>query len=404
MTRKQLLLLYLLAFVQFCIIADFMIIMPLAPSLKNMWHISSAQFSRVVSIFSIGAFISAIIFISFVDRFDRKKILLIILAGFTIGTFLCGLSQSYNQLLAARLITGLFGGIAGSVVLSMVADIVAPSHRGEAMGILMTGFSLASVLGVPAGIWLAANYAWHTPFMVLGTLSALVFILVFAVLPNFTKHIQQQAPKQSILQILQIIFTNKIMRIALLLGAIMQLAHFTVVPFFSDYFVNNLGFSLKTTIPLMYVIGGAFSAFTSPRIGRLSDKYGRLKVLVVLTILSVIPLVGLTNLQSHNQFILFALVATFFIFSGSRMIVTNAQITSAADANSRGSFLIINNSVQHLAAGLAGVIGGFVIENDVNQKILHYPTLGIIAVIFSFLTLWLFYFIKQKQAKVVANI
>lgn len=178
MPRKQLILLYLLAFVQFCIIADFMIIMPLAPSLKNIWQISSTQFSRVVSIFSIGAFISAICFISFVDRFDRKKILLIILAGFTIGTFLCGLAQNYNQLLMARLITGLFGGISSSVTLSMVADIVAPPKRGQAMGILMTGFSMASIFGVPAGIYLVAHFSWHTPFMVLGSLSAVIFFLV----------------------------------------------------------------------------------------------------------------------------------------------------------------------------------------------------------------------------------
>ncbi len=397
MPRKQLLLIYLLALVQFCIIADFMIIIPQAPSLKDMWQISSTDFSRVVSIFSVGAFVSAIGFMSFVDRYDRKKILLIILAGFTVGTFLCGLAQSYPQLLMARLLTGIFGGIASSVTLSMVTDLVAPERRGQAVGILMTGFALASVMGVPGGIWMAAHYSWHTPFMVLGSLSTLILILVFVVVPKFVGHLQTDAPRLNVWVLLKKIFSHNVMRIALLLGAVMQMAHFIIVPFFTDYFVNNLGFSFKTTIPLMYVIGGGFTVFTSPIIGKLSDKYGRWPVIVILSVLSVIPLLGLTNLQSTNQLVLFSLVTTFFIFSGSRLIISSAQITSSADVSSRGAFLIINNSVQHLAAGLASAIGGAIIVNDADKRVLHYPVLGIIAVVFTGLSLWLFYFIYHKQ-------
>jgi MFS transporter, DHA1 family, inner membrane transport protein len=396
MPPKQKILLYLLALVQFCIIADFMIIMPLAPALKSLWQINSTQFSKVVSIFSIGAFISAISFMSFVDRFDRKKILLVILIGFTSGTFLCGLSTNYEQLLMARFITGLFGGIAGSVVLSMVGDFVAPEKRGEAMGILMTGFSMASILGVPGGIWMAGHFAWHTPFIVLGIISTAILILVIFVIPNFTSHIQTGVEKQNIFKLFQIIFSDKIMRIALLLGAVMTLGHFTVIPFLSDYFVYNLGFSFKTTIPLMYVIGGAITAYTSPLIGRLSDTYGRWKVLLILTFLAFIPLIGITNLNSNNQWLLFVMVATLFVFSGSRMIIANAQITGSASPNLRGSFLIINNSIQHLSAGLASAIGGLIIVNDADKKILHYPILGIIAIVFSLLGLWLFRFIKNK--------
>jgi MFS transporter, DHA1 family, inner membrane transport protein len=396
MQRKEIILLLVLALVQFANIVDFMIVMPLGPVLKGLWGINSTQFSRIVSVFSIGAFISSMLCLAFVDRFDRKKVLLIVFAGFTTGTFLCGLSNSYNQLVAARFVTGLFGGIGGSVILSMVGDYVAPERRGQAMGILMTGFSLASVVGVPGGLWLAAHYQWHTPFIILAILCTLVFLLIIFAVPSFTNHLKNGVVKQNAITILKDIFKDTNKRWALLLSALLIMSHFSIIPFLTDFFTYNLGINFKTQVPLIYIVGGLLTVVVSPLIGKLSDKHSRFKVFSFLTVLAMIPLLCIPNLYTNNFWMILPICCTLFIFSGSRMIIGSAQITGTATPQTRGSFMIVNSSIQQLSIGIISAIGGAIITNDAAKKVVHYPILGIIGVSFAICAWLVFRHIKSK--------
>lgn len=393
MLRKELGLLLVLALVQFTGIVDFMILMPLKPLLTDIWGITPKQFGIAVFAYGFGAFISSMFFVNKVDVYDRKKVLVFIYAGFTIGTFFCGLANSYVTLLIARFVTGLFGGVAGSVIQSIVGDAIPAIRRGQAMGILMMGFALASIAGVPGGLYLASHYYWYTPFMVLGVFSVLVFAGILVAVPSFTSHLVT-ATKQSFLNVVKSVVYDANRRKALLLTFCMMPSHFLIIPFLTDYFTKNLGFDYKTTVPLIYVVGGALSAFTSPAIGKLSDKIGRFKVLLALTLLSAIPLIGIPNLHTDNLYLLLFFTATFFIFSGSRMIVTMAQVTSTVEPKIRGAFLIINSSIQQFGTSLASLAGGFIIIQDSEGKLSHYPILGYASVILSFLLLYLFTRVK----------
>jgi predicted MFS family arabinose efflux permease len=397
MKRKEIALLLILALVQFTNIVDFMIIMPLNPVLKDMWGISSTEFSRLVSFFSIGAFISAMACIAFVDRFDRRKVLLLVYAGFTIGTFLCGLSQTYYQLLGARFLTGLFGGIGGSVILSMVGDYIPQERRGQAMGILMTGFALASIVGVPGGLWLAGHFQWHTPFIVLASLCTLVFAVAFFLVPSFTGHLKNGIVKQTAFAIIKNVFSDVNKRWALLLSSLLLMSHFSIIPFLSDFFINNLHLNYKTDVPLVYICGGLLSVIVSPQIGKLSDKYGRLKVFTILTILAAIPLLSIPNISTSNIFIILPITCTLFIFSGSRMIVSSAQVTGTASPQERGSFMIVNSSITQLATAIISILGGAIISNDEAKRVVNYPILGFIGIAFAVLALLVFKKIKTKS-------
>lgn len=393
MSRKEIGLLFVLSFVQFTGIVDFMILMPLKPLLTDIWGITPKQFGFAVFAYGFGAFISSMFFVNKVDMYDRKKVLILIYAGFTIGTFFCGLANSYITLLIARFVTGLFGGVAGSIIQSIVGDAIPASRRGQAMGILMMGFALASIAGVPGGLYLASHYSWYTPFMVLGGLSVLVFIGILFTVPSFTSHLLT-SEKRSFIKLMANVLSDSNRRQALILTFFMMPSHFLIIPFLTDYFTKNLGFDYKTTVPLIYIVGGALSAVTSPLIGKLSDRIGRFKVLIALTILSAFPLIGIPNLHTNNIYILLCFTAAFFIFSGSRMIVTMAQVTSTVEPRIRGAFLIINSSIQQFGTSLASLAGGFIVLQDSDGKLSHYPVLGYASVFFSVFLLYLFTRVK----------
>ena len=112
----------MLSFLQFTIILDFMIISPLGAILMPAFKILPAQFGLVVSAYAFSAGISGILAAGFADKFDRKKLLLFFYVGFILGTFLCAQAQTYYFLLAARMVTGLFGGVIGSIVFAITTD------------------------------------------------------------------------------------------------------------------------------------------------------------------------------------------------------------------------------------------------------------------------------------------
>ena len=396
MKRSDILLLLILAFVQFTGIVDFMVLMPLKPKLTELWGINPQQFGIAVFAYGFGAFVSSLVCVNKVDKFDRKKVLVVIYAGFTIGTFFCGFANSYYMLVCARFITGLFGGVSGSIIQSIVGDAIPAQKRGQAMGILMMGFALASVVGVPGGLYLAAHNYWYTPFLILGGLCALVFVGILFVVPSFTEHLKTYR-NQSFVGVMRSVLQDKNRRWALMLTLLIMLSHFFIIPFLSDYFTSNLGFDYSSTVPLMYIVGGAITAFSSPMIGKLSDRIGRYKVLFVLTVLSVIPLIGIPNLQTQNKFVLLCFTASFFVFSGSRMVISMAHTTSTAEPSIRGAFLIINSSVQQLGTSIASLIGGFVVIQSSDHKLHNYPYLGYCAVCFSILALLVFNKVKPLK-------
>src|SRR4051812_31221662 len=165
--RREQLILFILAAVQFTTIVDFMIVLPLGPQLMRRLEILPAQFGLVVSGYTFAAGATALIASSIVDRFSRRTMFIFCYAGFLVGTLLCGLAPNYQSLVAARIATGAFGGLLGGISMAIIGDVFPENRRGRATGSLMTGFALASIAGVPLGLFVGTNYGWHIPFIAL---------------------------------------------------------------------------------------------------------------------------------------------------------------------------------------------------------------------------------------------
>ncbi|MDO8368853.1 MAG: MFS transporter [Saprospiraceae bacterium] len=388
MNSKERLLLLALAAVNFTHIMDFMIMMPLGPQLMDLLKINPQQFSLAVSAYAITAGISSFISAFFVDRFDRKKVLLFAYVGFLFGTFSCAFAPNYEMLVAARVLAGLFGGMIGAQVLAIVADTFEYERRATAMGVLMTAFSAASVAGVPTGLWLAAKFSWHVPFLAIGFLGIGVLVLVALAVPPINKHIREKRPDHKPFQVLTDIFQTPNQMRALSLSIVLMLGHFAIIPFIAPSLVGNVGYH-QDDIFLIYFVGGLLTIFSAPLVGRMADKRGKYPVFVVFALLSLIPVWLITNLWPMPLWGVLTISGLFFIVVNGRMIPTQALISSVVHPQQRGGFMSINSSMQQLATGLSAMIGGAMVYKSPEGRIENYDWVGYFSIALILVSVWL---------------
>lgn len=393
MIKNERLLLLILAAAMFTHIMDFMIIMPLSPSLMSIFDITPQQFSLLVASYTITAGLTGFLAAFMIDRFDRKNTMLVVYAGFTLGTLACAYAPSFEILLIARSLAGAFGGVLGALILSIVSDVVPLERRAQGIGIVMASFSVASVFGVPFGLFIASRYSWHAPFLFLGILSAIIYGLMIAYMPSLQSHLSAGNGKKKPLEILTLIFGNRNSRMGLTFSALLMLGHFTIIPFIAAYMVGNVGFS-NGDLSYIYLVGGALTIFFSPWVGRMADKYGRLKIFTIFGSLVLIPILVITNLPPTPLWAALVVSGIFFIFSNGRMVPSTTMETAVIRPEIRGSYMSIRSSVQQLSSGLASFIAGLIITekaslfgNDV-KALVNYEYVGLIAVFFSLLSLW----------------
>jgi len=369
-----------MAAINFTHILDFMIMMPLGNFLMPFFNITTQQFSFVVASYSLSAFVSGLIAAFFVDRFDRKKILLFGYSGFIIGTICCGIAPTYELLLAARILAGLFGGLIGAQVLSIVADTFSYERRGQAMGILLSAFSLASIIGVPLALILAGQISWHAPFILIGVLGIFIIPLVYKFLPPITHHLDEDKAHVKPIQLLKNILNNRQQLIALLLSGSLMLGHFLIIPFLNPYMELNVGFT-ETQRNLVYMVGGIASFISAPMIGKLADKYGKHKVFYIFAGLSLITIFLITNMPAIKYYYVLMVTGVWFAFSTGRTIPAQAIISNVVHPEQRGSFMSFNSSFQQMFTGLASLIAGFIVYQGSDNKIHNYAWVGYLSIV-----------------------
>ncbi len=356
-----------------------MIMMPLGPQLIRILGISPLQFSYLVSAYTFSAGITGFIAAFFVDKYDRKSLLLLGYVGFIVGTFACAFSPTYHLLLFSRILAGSFGGLIGAQVQSIVADTFPFERRGKAMGTLMAAFSVASVVGVPLGLYFANLYNWQFPFIIVGAVGVLIIPLVIIFIPSMKGHIQQPEIKPGPFSVLTYILQDKNQLRALLLTVCLTFAHFIIVPLLSPYMVANVGFT-EHQLTYIYLVGGTLTIFSAPLVGKLADKYGKHKVFTMFSYIALLPLFFITHIGVVPIYIALTLTAGFFVFSGGRMIPSMALVSSVVAPQQRGSFMSINSSFQQITTGMAAFIAGHIVTKSVEGPLENYNWIGYIAV------------------------
>lgn len=389
----------MLAFLQFAVILDFMLMSPLGAVIMPALGASPAQFGTVVSAYAFAAGISGFLTAGFADRFDRKKLLLFFYAGFIAGTAWCGLAQNFESLLVARIVTGLFGGVIGSIVLAIATDLFPPQMRGRVMGFIQTAFAASQILGIPIGIYLSNKWNWHVPFLALVVIGLIAGLLIALYMKPVADHLTARQERSAFGHLFHTLAEP---RHALSFVCVLFLATggFMLMPFSSAFTVNNLGISLDH-LPIIYLVTGIATMFVGPLVGKLADAWGKMRVFYMGTTLTIIMVLIYTHLGPTSLIVVTIINVVLFVGIFSRMIPFQALMSQVPAATHRGSFNAVNASLSQLAGGLASFVAGHIVQQGADGKIHHYEIAGYVVVVTSLLTVYLLTRVARGVSKPV---
>ena len=400
-TPYQILVIFLLAITQFTVVLDFMVMSPMGDMLMKSMNLKTSQFGMAVSAYAFSAGISGLLTAGFADKFDRKKLLLFFYIGFIIGTLFCGVAHNYVMLIAARIITGLFGGVIGSISMAIVADLFPIQKRGRVMGFMQMGFGASQVLGITISLYLANAWGWQTPFQMIVVLASTVWLIVLVKMKPVTKHLTEKTEKSALMHLIHTI-SQKHYRIGFLSTAVLSIGGFMMMPWSSAFAINNLKIT-QQQLPIVFMVSGVSSLIIMPVMGKLSDTVDKFKIFFFASLMMIIMVLIYTNLTPIPFGFILLFNILFMISMMSRMVPAMALTSGLPKMQDRGAFMSINSSLQQIAGGVAAIVGGLiVVQKNKYSPLEHYNILGILISLLSTLSILLVYrvskMVKQRKA------
>jgi predicted MFS family arabinose efflux permease len=380
----QIQLLICIAGLLFTMVLDFMLLPAISAMVMPALDLNTSQFGYVVSAYSISAGASALSFSTFADRFERKKLLLFIYTGFLVGILSSALAQGFWMLIAARVFTGIFGGVIAALCYAMVSEIFSLQQRGRAMGLLHVAFALCQVLGLPAAIFLASRYQWQVAYFIILSVGLLFLVLSLFVMKPITGHLKEQ---NNVAAKLKGIVTTPSYWFVFANNIIIVIADVLFMTFVSVFYIKNQLIS-EDQLAIVFGASGIATIVLSPLIGKLADKTSHFKVFAMGTGIAAIMVITISQLQEAG--IVWVVVCNTLLFTGmaGRMICSGALGLEIPKSTDRGSFMTFDSALQLICAGLAATAAGWIVFQNEDGKMLNYPVLSIIVVVLFGITLF----------------
>lgn len=379
----------IMAILQFTIILDFMVLSPLSAILLKELNLAPSQFGLVVSAYAFSAGISGLLAAGFADKFDRKKMLLFFYTGFLIGTVFCALAPNYYFLLGARIVTGIFGGVIGSVSFAIITDLFRLEVRGRVMGFVQMAFAASQVLGIPIGLLLANNFGWHSPFWMIAGFGIIVGIIILTYMKPINEHLLIRSERSAFQHLIKTLTLPQHIR-GFAGTVLLATGGFMLMPFGSAFSIHNLHLT-NEQLPLLYAVTGVFSIFFGPLIGKTSDRIGKFKTFFFGTMISMLMVGIYTNLGPTPLWLVMIINVCLFVGISSRMISSSALVSALPAPQDRGAFMAINSAIQQFSGGLASAIAGMIVFQTPNGEFEHYNILGLVVIasmVFATIMMW----------------
>lgn len=368
-----------MAAVQFVNVLDFMMVSPLGPKLAEdpSIAITTSQLPLVVGSYTAAASVTGVLASFFLERFDRRTALVVTLFGLSIGTLLGGIAQGLGSLILARVVAGMFGGPATSLAFAIVADAIPNRRRGWAVGIVLGGFSAASVLGVPAGLTLARFGGWRTPFWGVAALIAVAGFAAMRLLQPMRAHLSRANTTNALAALISIL-KKRDMQLSLAMTAVTMMSVFVVIPNIPALTIYNLGFDANR-LDVLYLAGGIASFITARFTGPLVDRLGSTRVAIGGSAI-VFCLVLLWFVAESKAVPVLIVSTVFFMAMTARTVAYNTLTSKVPEAHERARFQSMQSSVQHASQAVAAFVSAQLLAEGPDHRLLHVERVGLLSV------------------------
>jgi predicted MFS family arabinose efflux permease len=374
---------------------DFTMMLPLGPDFTKALDIPASKLGVVGGIYTMAEVVAGIAGAFFLDRFDRRRALVVAFTGLVVGTAACAFATGFLSLVAARVVAGVFGGTVDTLAFAIVSDAVAPERRGRAMGAIQSSFALSSVFGVPAGLELARLAGWRAPFFTLAALGAVVTAAIISMLPPQRAHLSDRlAPFREVL-------SRPAAGLALIALAIGTIAHYTLVPYLSAYVQFNRGYP-RDQLGLLYMIGGAFVLGTARPAGWLADRYGEPLVTVLgATLYAAVLIFGF--IYPVDTIPVLVVFVGFMMSSSFRFIPMLAQSSRIPAPHERARFMSTRTVVHSLAAAIGAMLSAQLLTEHPDGSLAGIGDVAWLAIAMTFVFAALGYVIARRVRVCVAG-
>lgn len=386
-------LVFLIGSIYFIDVVDFMMVMPLGPMFNKDLGIELRYLGIISGSYTLAAAIFGFFISPYLDKFDRKKLILIGLCGLFFSNLLGGISENSITLITSRVIAGIFGGLATSISFAIITDLVAPERRGKAMGKVWGAFSVSSVFGVPFGLKLADMYGWRSPFFVIALLSLIGLFIAWFSLPKMVDHISEKNHHGLHLKKL---FNNKNYLLGYASSSLGLMAAFMIIPYIAAYLQYNLSVKVNQ-IENIFFLGGAISFFAMRIAGYMVDRYST-SFVGFIGISFVIFSIYFSYIR-FIEFMPFVIIFAFFMVGMSIRNVANSTISSKIPSSyDRAGFMSITSSLSHLFSSLGSGLASLLISN-VDDKLQGMDRVGMVSAVIFLLSVLLLFFLEKGLNK-----
>ena len=326
-----------------------------ADLLPGLWaqshELANAKAGWLISAYALGVVVGAPTIAALAARFPRKQLLLACLGVFVLGTIASALLPSFETVLAARFITALPHGAYFGIAALVAASLMGPGKRGRGVALVLSGLTIANVIGVPAITFLGQQAGWRIAYLAVAAVFALTFVAVMLVVP-FQLGDASATMKRELRA-----FTRPQVWLALLIGSLGFGGFFAVYTYVSPLATTVTGLDVSL-VPFVLVAAGLGMTIGNFFGGRGAD-HSIMGTLFVCFGLFAISLAGLA-LTGQTPVGLFIFV---FMVGGSAAALSPAIQTRLMDVagDSQTLAAAINHSALNIGNSLGAWLGGVTI-------------------------------------------
>lgn len=367
---------------------DFMVMMPLGAHFIAAFGATPADLGRLVFAYTVSAGVSGLIVSALIDRFDRGRVLRVAYAAFVASLLVTATAGSLDTFVFARIFAGMTGGVLSALIQSVVAEVIPPAQRATAIGQVMSGHALSAVIGVPAGLWVAAALGWQGPFIAVLAIASVVFLGLNRHLPPVparrsaapSQRGVETAPEAAAVSLRQALAGRALG--GLCLTFLVTASCYAVIAYIAPYWLRNVGIA-EARLPWVYLLAGAISFFTTPLSGRMADRHGRFPVFAGTTLLSCAGILLATHAPALALPAALAVSSLFFVTVYARWVPTVALLAELPSSSVRGAFMMLNGVTTQLGMGAGAMFSGVLIDIGADGRLTGFGTVGIVAALIS---------------------